>query len=127
MREHWRLSGGGVLQKVDTALLPGSRDSTGTTGLATSDPSNYWSIQSAWDISSAQTLNLTVRHQGRLERPAVPAYTAVDLSYGLGLRPGLVLNLVGRNLFDRQHAEYGGAAGRSEYRRGLYVKLVWQH
>lgn len=127
MSAAWRVSGGAVFQKVDTALLPGSRDGIGATGFATSDPSNYWTLQSAWDISPDQSLNLTLRHQGKLEKPAVPAYTAADLSYLYALRPGLSLNIVGRNLFDPAHPEYGGAQGRSEYRRGLYVKLVWQH
>jgi hypothetical protein len=29
-------------------------------------------------------------------------------------------------LFDRAHAEYGAAPGRSVYERALLVKLVWR-
>src|SRR5699024_2967667 len=124
--QDWRLSAGFVAQHVDTAALPGSRDASAATGLATSDPSNYWNLRSSWDIAPGHTMDLTLRHQGRLERPAVPAYTAVDVSYVLPLRAGLELTLAGRNLFDPGHAEYGGN-GRSEYRRALYAKLLWQY
>lgn len=125
-RDDWRLSAGAVLQHVDTSALPGSRDTSAATGLATSDPSNYWQLRSSYDIGPGHTLDISVRHNGRLERPAVPAYTATDLSYVVSLRPGLELTVVGRNLFDPAHPEYGGPATRSEYRRTLYAKLVWQ-
>jgi iron complex outermembrane receptor protein len=55
----------------------------------------------------------------------VPAYTAVDLRFGWRINPGLELSLVGQNLFDPQHAEFGAAPGRSEYRRAVFAKLVW--
>jgi iron complex outermembrane receptor protein len=124
--DSWRLAAGFVAQHIATATLPDSRDASAATGLATSDPSNFWQLRSSYDIAPGHTLDLTLRHQGALRRPAVPAYTAADLSYVLPLRGGLELNVVGRNLFDPGHPEYGGAAGRSEYRRTLYVKLVWQ-
>jgi iron complex outermembrane receptor protein len=121
----WRLSAGGVVQRVDTARNPASKDASAATGLATSDPSHYWMLRSSHDIGSGKELDLTVRQVGALERPAVPAYTAVDLRLGWRLRQGLELSIVGQNLFDPRHAEFGAAPGRSEYRRAAFVKLVW--
>jgi iron complex outermembrane receptor protein len=122
---NWRLSGGGVVQRVTTRLHPGSRDASGTTGLATSDPDRYWMLRSSHDLADGHELDAIVRHVGALERPAVPAYTAVDLRYGWRIRHGLELSLVGRNLFDPRHAEFGSAPNRSEYERALLVRLVW--
>jgi iron complex outermembrane receptor protein len=121
----WRLSGGGVVQRVDTSLHPDSRDLSGTTGLFTSDPSHYWSIRSAHDLGGGHEFDVALRHVGALPKPAVPAYTAVDVRYGWRVRPGLDLSLIAQNVFDPRHAEWGAAATRSEYERALAVRLVW--
>ena len=114
-----------MVQRVDTALNPASHDLTGTTGLATSDPSHYWMLRSSWDIAAGHELDVMVRRVGALPRPAVPAYTAVDLRYGWRIHKGLELSVVGQNLFDPRHPEYGSAPNRSEYLRAVLVKLVW--
>jgi iron complex outermembrane receptor protein len=122
---YWRLSAGGVVQRVDTQPNPASKDLSAATGLATSDPSHYWLLRSSLDVGAGKELDVTVRQVGALSRPAVPAYTAVDLRFGWRINPGLELSLVGQNLFDPQHAEFGAAPGRSEYRRAVFAKLVW--
>ena len=121
----WRLSGGGVVQRVGTTLRPGSRDLTGTTGLFTSDPTHYWQVRSSYDIGAGQEFDVTLRHVGALPRPAVPAYTAVDARWGWRIRPGVDLSIIGHNLFDPRHAESGAPATRSEYERALAVRVVW--
>jgi iron complex outermembrane receptor protein len=121
----WRLSGGGVVQRVGTTLQPGSRDLTGTTGLFTSDPTHYWQVRSAYDIGTGQEVDVTLRHVGALPRPGVPAYTAVDARWGWRIRPGVELSVIGQNLFDPHHAEFGSPATRSEYGRALAVRVVW--
>jgi iron complex outermembrane receptor protein len=123
--KNWRLMGGGVVQRIDTAANSGSRDSIGATGLATSDPSHYWMLRSSHDLADGQELDLTLRYVGALERPAVPSYTALDLRYGWRIRKNLELSLIGRNLLDPQHAEAGAAPGRSSYGRAALLKLVW--
>ena len=122
----WRLSGGLVAQRIDTRLDPASQDSSSGTGLATSDPNNYWSLRSSWDIADGRELDVMLRHMGALASPAVPAYTAMDMRYGWKLRRDLELSLVGQNLFDKQHAEYGAAPARSVHERALLLKLVWR-
>jgi iron complex outermembrane receptor protein len=123
--KNWRLSGGGVVQRIDTAVNPGSRDLSGATGLATSDPSHYWTLRSSHDLADNQELDFTLRHVGALPRPAVPSYTALDLRYGWRIRTGLELDLIGRNLLDPGHAESGAAGTRSSYERAVLLKLVW--
>jgi iron complex outermembrane receptor protein len=122
----WRLSAGLVAQRINTTLKPGSRDSTGTTGLATSDPSHYWMLRSSYDIAEGKELDMTIRHSGNLSTPAVPAYTTMDIRYGWKIRRDLELSVVGQNLLDRSHPEYGAAPGRSEYDRSVFVKLLWR-
>jgi iron complex outermembrane receptor protein len=122
----WRLSGGMVAQRVSTGIEAGSRDASAATGLATADPEHYASLRSSWDIAKGHELDVMLRWVGALPNPAVPAYTAVDLRYGWNLGKNLELSLIGRNLLDPRHGEYGAATGRSDYERALMVKLVWR-
>jgi iron complex outermembrane receptor protein len=122
----WRLSAGLVAQRIETALKPGVVDVLSGTGLAASDPSNHWMLRSSYDIGESQQFDLTLRHSGSLKNPVVPAYTTLDLRYGWQVRPGLELALVGQNLFDRAHPEYGSAPGRTEFQRTLFVTLTWR-
>jgi iron complex outermembrane receptor protein len=122
----WRLSAGAVAQHVSTTLAPSSRDGSGSTGLATSDPSNYWKLRSSYDIGRGHSLDLHLRHSGKLPRPAVPAYTALDVSYIWNVRPQLDIVLTGQNLLDPKHPEFGGAPKRTSVERNLGIKLVWR-
>jgi iron complex outermembrane recepter protein len=45
--------------------------------------------------------------------------------YGWRVRPGLELSVIGQNLLDPRHAEFGNPATRSEYERALAVRIVW--
>jgi iron complex outermembrane receptor protein len=121
----WRLSGGGVVQRIDTAADPASHDLSAGTGLATSDPSHHWMLRSSHDLAANQELDFTLRRVGALASPAVPAYTALDLRYGWRLHKGLELALIGQNLVDPHHAEAGAAPGRHSYGRAVLLKLVW--
>lgn len=121
-----RLGGGAVIQHINTELDPGSKDASGGTGLATSDPESYWKVRASYDIAHDHAVDLVLRHYGKLERPAVPAYSALDVNYTVALRPGLELALSARNLLDSSHAEFGGGVTRSAYRRNVGFKLVWR-
>jgi iron complex outermembrane receptor protein len=122
----WRLSAGGVVQRVRTALLAGSRDSTGAIGLANGDPSNHWMLRSSHDLGPGQELDLTLRHNGALRVPAVPAYTALDLRYGWQIQRNLELSISAQNLLDRAHAEFGAGPNASVFERTVFVRLAWR-
>ena len=122
----WRLSAGGVVQRIRTALLPGSRDTTGATGLTNGDPSNHWMLRSSYDIAPGQELDLTVRHNGTLKSPAVPAYTTLDLRYGWQMQRNLELSVTAQNLLDRKHTEFGAGPGASVFERSVFIRLAWR-
>jgi iron complex outermembrane recepter protein len=122
----WRLSGGLVAQRQDLRLKPGVTDIGGTTALASSDASNYWLLRSSHDFDGNKELDLTLRHVGALRSPAVPAYTSLDARIGWKVSPALELSIVGQNLLDASHPEFGSAASRSEFERGVFMKAVWR-
>ena len=119
----WRLSGGVVLQDIRTSLRAGSLDSSGGSGLATNDPSNYWSLRSSHDLAGDLQADLMLRHVGSLPNPAVPDYTELDARIAWQPRPNLELSLTGQNLLHRSHAEFGAAATRQLFERAVLVKL----
>jgi iron complex outermembrane receptor protein len=122
--ERWRLLGALVAQRVDTSLLSGSRDLTGATGLANSDPGRRWSLRSSLDISDTQQLDVSLRYTSALSKPAVPAYYEMDAQWSWRLRPDLDVSLIGQNLLHPSHAEFGGAPGRSVFARTVVLKVA---
>ena len=118
------LSAGLVQQAIRTGLSAGSKDSSGTTGLTTNDPGRHWLLRVSKDISDTSQLDATLRYQGSLPRPAVPAYYEMDLRWMWALRPNTELSLIGQNLLHRSHVEFGAAPNRSVFERSVLLKLV---
>jgi iron complex outermembrane recepter protein len=58
--------------------------------------------------------------------PSVPSYLTVDLRLGWRPRPDLELQLVGQNLLDNQHPEFGAPGSRHEIPRSVYGKVTWK-
>ncbi len=121
----WRLSGGVVLLKQRLALKPDSRDVAGIGALG-NDPNHQWMLRSSLDLSAKHDLDVIVRHVGAPSFSTVPAYTAVDARLGWRISRDLELSLTLQNLFDPGHAEFGGAATRSEYERALFLNMQWR-
>lgn len=122
---NWRLHGGLAVQKVNVALKSGSLDLSNATGLANGDPEYSWMVRSNNYISERVELNSTLRHVAEVKGFELPSYTALDVQIAWAITPKLDLSLVGQNLLDSRHAEFGAAPGRSEFERTVFVKLVW--
>jgi iron complex outermembrane receptor protein len=120
----WRLSGGMVVQDIRTSLRAGSLDKSGASGLATDDPSNYWSLRSSHDLADDLQADLMLRHVGSLPNPAVPDYTELDARIAWQPRPNLELSLTGQNLLHRSHAEFGAASARQVFGRAVLARLA---
>ena len=122
---NWRLTAGYDLLREHLHVEAGSTDPTGPSALG-DDPRAQWSLRSSLDVTSAQELELALRHVGALPQPAVPSYYALDLRYGWRPRPAWTVALIGRNVLNRYHPEFDAAPGRSEIPRSLLVQLEWR-
>jgi iron complex outermembrane receptor protein len=120
--DRWRLSAGLTRLTQDLALKPGSTDPVGPSALG-NDPDYQWMMRSSHNIGQRHELDIMLRRVDELPEPHVPAYTAVDANYAWHFEH-LVLSLSVQNVFG-SHPESGGAANRSEYPRGAYLKLQW--
>ncbi|HEY1230034.1 MAG TPA: TonB-dependent receptor, partial [Ramlibacter sp.] len=90
------------------------------------DPSHQWSLRSSVNLGARTDLDLMVRRVGALPSPAVPSYTAVDASLAFQATPSLRLAILGRNLFDPRHVEFGPPATASQYGRLWMVQATWR-
>jgi iron complex outermembrane receptor protein len=118
------LSAGLVQQKIHTGLTAGSKDSSGDTGLSTNDPGRHWLLRVSKDISDNNQVDATLRYQGSLPKPAVPAYYEMDLRWLWTVVPNTEVALIGQNLLHQSHAEFGGAPNRSVIERSVLLKLT---
>lgn len=121
----WRVNAGLVQQRERLRLKPGSADAGGLAALG-NDARHWWTLRLAWDIGPRHEFDVMVRHVGALPNPAVPSYTAVDARLGWKLRHDLDISLTAQNLFDPRHPEWGVAAVRPEFERGVFLKLLWR-
>jgi iron complex outermembrane receptor protein len=122
----WTLSAGAVAQDIDTRNKPGSMDLSAG-GLATNDPSHYWSLRSAHDLAHNVSLDFGLRRVGGLPRPLVPAYTELDARLGWQPRPDLEIGLSGQNLLHGSHPEFGAAATRQRIGRSVLLTMSWRY
>ncbi len=119
----WRLDGGLTLQRVRTSVRAGSTDLT-SAGLSINDPERRWSLRSSHELAEHMQLDLMLRHVGRLPRPAVPAYSELDISFQWSVTPAIDIAIAGHNLLHRRHVEWGAAAGASQFERSVIVSTT---
>jgi iron complex outermembrane receptor protein len=128
-RPDWRLQANYSWIDLDikTASLVGQTQSgyTGTT------PSQQFSLRSSLDITPTLQGDAWLRHVSRIDNSqvAIPAFTTLDLRLSWQASKKLEVSLVGQNLLDSAHPEYGSGFVRStpsEVQRGFYVKADWK-
>jgi iron complex outermembrane receptor protein len=109
MSDAWRLSAGLTALHERFNLKPGGIDvgSVATTGV---DPAYTAQLRSSYAFDSTREVDLGLRRVGSTGRPAVPAYTALDLRFGWRFAPGMELSRVWRDRLPQR----GGAQSRPE-------------
>jgi iron complex outermembrane receptor protein len=122
---HWRLSAGAFFLRQQLRPKPDSGDTN--VSAAGNDPKRQFMLRSSLDLPGSTELDIRVRYVSRLPGPSVPAYSALDMRIAWQLQRGLELSLVGQNLLDSGHVEFGNPATASEMARGAYVKLKWTY
>jgi iron complex outermembrane receptor protein len=75
-----------------------------------------------------------IRHHTRLRRlpvdpsgEGIDAYSSLDLRLAWNLAPQWWISLVGQNLLDDEHVEFGTPNARGELERAAYLKAEWRH
>ena len=97
------------------------------------DPRHQVYLRSAWDLGRSVEFDLMARYVDALTAIQVPSYISMDLR--LGWRPWkrLEVQVVGQNLLQPQHQEFGVITSNSSYTqvtyvpRGVYGTVTWRY
>jgi len=96
-------------------------------------PKEQFSVHSTWKPMYGHAIDFVVRHVGDLARKEedsdlVSAYTELDVGYAWRYSAALSFSLVGRNLLDGRHAEFGRdymPNALREIERSVHASMQW--
>jgi iron complex outermembrane recepter protein len=102
----WRLTAGANWLHKNLYFEPGSSQ-VGGIAIAGDDPAYQFSLRSSMDLRSNVALDLYLRRVALLPDPTSPTYTDLDARIGWTISPSLEISLMGANLFQPHHLEFG--------------------
>jgi iron complex outermembrane receptor protein len=119
----WRLGAGYTHLKMNVERMPGSTDLTGKAQEGDS-PQDEAFLRSSLSLTHQLALDLTARYVGDLPNQRVPAYATGDAHLGWQATDRIELEVVGRDLFDPQHPEFGVPSSRREVQRSIHGRAT---
>jgi iron complex outermembrane recepter protein len=124
--EWWRLRGGYTYFRKEIHLGD-SGDINRGRGEG-NDPHHQFLVQSMINLPADLEFDSVLRYVDNLNQrgPLVPSYVSLDLRLGWQPTPNWEFAVVGQNLLDKRHAEFGAPATRQEIPRSVYGKVTWK-
>ena len=123
----WRLRASYSFLEMHIKKTPGSLDVGSAPGIQGSSPQHQVLTQSGFDFPKAVSLDLLYRYISALPGQSVRAYSSGDVSLAWSMTPHLRFSVVGQNLLQPHHAEFGGDPGPLvQIKRSAYAELTWQ-
>jgi len=123
--DRWRLRGSYTYLHKRFSTDPGSLDPTGGRSEG-NDPPFFATLRSYLDLPQSLSFDVFFRYVDARPLPVVPSYSSLDLRLGWGLRPGWELSVIGQDLLQGSHPEFGTPGPRRiEYQRGIHVRSTW--
>jgi iron complex outermembrane receptor protein len=105
---------------------PGNNDPTSVAGYEGSSPRHQGAMQSFLTLPRKLEFDQTYRYVSALPAQSVKSYSTADARLGWHFSRQMELSVVGQNLLQPQHAEFGGdPGGRVGIKRGVYARITW--
>ena len=122
----WRFKAAWSYLHVNLEDVPGFDYPLTLTTLHGSSPNSQVVARSLIDLPGHLEFDQVFRYIGALPAQGVEAYETGDVRFGRHLSPGLDVSVVGQNLLQPHHEEFGISPGPNVgIKRGIYAKLVW--
>ena len=123
----WRLQGSYSLLHMDLRTWPGSLDTTTVGADEGSSPHHQARIQSFFDLSRNLEFSLTWRYVGALPYYLVQGYNTGDARIAWRPVQHIEFAVVGQNLVQPRHVEYGGDPGALVgIKRNVFASLTFR-
>ncbi|MGH9863065.1 MAG: TonB-dependent receptor plug domain-containing protein [Candidatus Acidiferrales bacterium] len=119
----WRLAGAYTYLSLNLRKKAGSLDTSTEPSAEGSSPHHQVSLRSFLDLPHHLELDTLFRYVGALPSQKVASYPSADLRLGWRPTEYLEFSLVGQNLLQPHHPEFGGG---TQVRRGAYGKMTWR-
>ena len=122
----WELKGSYSYLHLRVNDKSGFTDNINTVSDNGSSPHHEFVLQSLFNFPKKLELDATVRYVSALPAQAVEAYTTADLRFGWRLKPEWEVSLVGQNLLQPRHPEFGADVNTIVgIERAAYLKITW--
>src|SRR5262249_29530957 len=122
----WRLRSSYSYLHLNAERDPTSDDASTVGQLEGDSPQHKVVIQSFFMLPRSVELDLTYRYVSSLPDQKVPAYSTGDIRFARRIAREIEFFVVGQNLFQPHHPEYGGLPfAQVDVRRSAYLKLLW--
>ena len=121
----WRLLAGYTELQIAIRPKPGSTD-TSHGSSESHDPNRQFFLRSSLELPAHLEFDWAFRYVAHIANQSVPSYEELDVRLAWLPTPRLELSIVGQNLLDNHHPEFGALAGRQEIQRGVYGKVAWR-
>lgn len=122
----WELKGSYSYLHLNLADLAGGENNLTLPMLMGSSPSHEAEVQSRFNLPKRFEFDQIYRYVSALPAQEVRAYHTADVRVGWHASKQVELSLVGQNLLQPHHAEFGIDPGPTVLiKRSIYAKIVW--
>jgi iron complex outermembrane receptor protein len=124
----WQVRGSYSFLHMDLKDKPGFTDVGNLlSSYLGSSPSSLVGFQSLFNLPKHFELDATYRYSSALPAQLVSSYSTADLRLGWHFGEGLDFSVVGQNLLQPSHKEFGGDPGPLVgIKRSVYGKITWR-
>jgi len=123
----WKLSGSYSWLKMSLHLDPSSLDASSTAAVGES-PRHQFQVRSYLTLPQRLEFDSELYYVDSLPAMRVPSYERVDARLAWHARESIELAVVGQNLLDDRHFEFGGIdiTSPTQAKRSVYGELTWR-
>jgi iron complex outermembrane receptor protein len=123
----WRLDGSYAYLHMDLKTRPGSLDASTAQSTEGSSPHHQVVVQSSLELPKSLEFSQTYRYVSDLPTQLVASYGTADVRLSWHRIPHFEFSLVGQNLLQPHHAEYGGDPGTLVgIKRNVFGAITWR-
>jgi iron complex outermembrane receptor protein len=123
----WHLKGSYAYLQLNVQKWRGSLDAATPASTNGTSPKHQVIVQSFFDLPGRLEFDQTYRYVSALSAQSVESYGTADVRLGWRPKGPFELSVVGQNLFQPHHAEFGGDPGPLVgIKRSVFAKIIWR-